>query len=223
MHRILRLLAPIALALTLLAGSALADAPAGESLEVAADPIAEAPPPAEPASAGAINDRTGLQEWGILGGYGPSSRDGIFILPLYGRAAWLLPDIVDKPLSEVDLNLKWVVEAWVGWVNRGPGDAFEGGVSPIVLKLDYDAGQRFVPYGIGGVGAMYTGLQGQDLGGPFEFASFVGVGLHTFLTDNIALTLSWRIRHISNAGIKDPNRGLNTNFFLIGLESFPKR
>lgn len=168
-------------------------------------------------------DRTGVQEWGLLSGYGPSSRDGIFLVPLFGRAAWLLPDVVDEPLHEYDLNLKWVVEAWVAGVFDAPGDAFEGGVAPIVLKLDYDYGQRFVPYGIGGVGAMYTGLQGQELGGPFEFASFVGVGLHTFLTDRLALTLSWRIRHISNAGIKEPNRGLNTNFFLIGLESFPKR
>ncbi len=168
-------------------------------------------------------DRTGVQEWGLLSGYGPSSRDGIFLVPLFARAAWLLPDVVDEPLHEYDLNLKWVVEAWVAGVFDAPGDAFEGGVAPIVLKLDYDYGQRFVPYGIGGVGAMYTGLQGQELGGPFEFASFVGVGLHTFLTDRLALTLSWRIRHISNAGIKEPNRGLNTNFFLIGLESFPKR
>ncbi|MDG2308100.1 MAG: acyloxyacyl hydrolase [Candidatus Binatia bacterium] len=167
-------------------------------------------------------DRTGVQEWGLLSGYGPSDDD-IFLVPLFGRAAWLLPDAVDEPLHEYDLNLKWVVEGWIAGVFDAPGDAFEAGIAPLVLKLDYDAGQRFVPYGIGGVGAMYTGLQGHNLAGPFEFASFVGVGLHTFLSDQVALTLSWRIRHISNAGIKGPNAGLNTNFFLIGLESFPKR
>ncbi len=170
----------------------------------------------------AAEDRSGVQQWGLLSGYGPSSRDNIFIVPLFGRAAWLLPDFVDEPLHAVDLNLKWVVEAWVAGVFDGQ-DAFEGGVNPITLKLDYDAGQRFVPFGIGGVGAMYTGLQGQDLGGPFEFDSFIGVGVHTFLNDHAALTLSWRIRHISNASIKQPNRGLNTNFFLVGLEFFPKR
>lgn len=174
------------------------------------------------ASTALAKDRTGVQEWGVLAGYGPSSRDNIFLVPLFGRVGWALPDIVDEPLQEYDIDLNWMVEAWVAGVFDGQ-DAFEGGVAPIVLKLDYDFGQRFVPFGIGGVGAMYTGLQGQDLGGPFEFASFVGVGLHTFLTDRLALTLSWRIRHISNAGIKDPNRGLNTNFFLIGLEAFPKR
>lgn len=169
-----------------------------------------------------VDDRTGVQEWGVLGSYGPSSRDDIFIMSLMGRAGWFLPDLIDDPLHEYDLNLRWMLEGWVGWVANGQ-DAFEGGVNPIVLKLDYDAGQRFVPFGIGGVGAMYTGLQGQDLGGPFEFDSFVGVGLHTFLDDRTALTLSWRIRHISNASIKQPNRGLNTNFFTIGLEFFPKR
>ena len=141
---------------------------------------------------------------------------------VFARAAWALPAIVDEPLARWDLNLKWVVEGWVSAVFDGQ-DAFEGGVSPIVLKLDYDAGQRFVPFGIGGTGVMYTGLQGMDLGGPFEFSSFIGVGLHTFVNERLALTLSWRIRHISNAGIKQPNRGLNTNFFLIGFDFFPKR
>ncbi|MBM4266048.1 MAG: acyloxyacyl hydrolase [Deltaproteobacteria bacterium] len=172
-----------------------------------------------PAHAG---DRTGVQEIGFLAGWGPSSRDNIQLVPLYGRAAWLFPEIIDEPLHEHDIELRWVVEGWIAAVTDGQ-DAIEVGVSPIVLKLDYDAGQRFVPYGIGGVGAMYTGLQGQDLGGPFEFASFVGVGLHTFITDTVALTFQWDIRHISNAGLKEPNRGLNTNFFLIGLEFFPKR
>jgi len=174
------------------------------------------------ASTSVAEGRSGLQEWGVLAGYGPSSRDSIFIVPLVARAAWLLPEVIDEPVRRHDLQLRWVVEGWVAGVFDGQ-DAFEGGVSPIVLKLDYDAGQRFVPFGIGGAGAMYTGLQGQNLGGPFEFDSFVGLGLHTFLSDRTALTVEWRIRHISNAGIKDPNRGLNTNFFTIGLEFFPKR
>lgn len=172
-----------------------------------------------PAHAG---DRTGVQEWGFLTGWGPSSRDNIQIIPFYGRAAWLFPEVVDEPLHEHDIELRWVVEGWLAAVTDGQ-DAVEVGVSPLVLKIDYDAGQRFVPFGIGGVGAMYTGLQGQDLGGPFEFASFIGVGLHAFVTDTMAITFQWDIRHISNAGIKVPNRGLNTNFFLIGLEWFPKR
>ena len=169
-----------------------------------------------------FEQRDGVQEWGLLTGYGPSSRDGVFLVPLFAHAAWLLPRAIDEPLARYDLNVKWVVEGWVSGVFNGQS-AIEVGISPIVLKLDYDAGQRFVPFGIGGVGAMYTGLQGLDLGGPFEFASFVGVGLHTFVTDQIALTLSWRIRHISNAGLQQPNRGLNTNFFLVGVDFFPKR
>jgi len=229
MHRFLQLLLTILLAVGHL-GVAPASADALEGGDDTAagglDPAAERAMPVEhgeePTGLVAA-DRTGVQEWGLLSGYGPSERDDIFLVPLFGRAAWFLPDFVDEPLHEYDLNLRWVVEGWIAGVFDAPGDAFEVGISPIVLKLDYDAGQRFVPFGIGGVGAMYTGLQGQDLGGPFEFASFVGVGLHTFLNDNVALTLSWRIRHISNAGIKEPNKGLNTNFFLIGLEFFPKR
>ena len=48
-------------------------------------------------------------------------------MPLFARAAWLLPDMVDEPLRQHDLNLKWVVEGWVAGVFGGQ-DAFEGGV-----------------------------------------------------------------------------------------------
>ena len=99
------------------------------------------------ASHASDEDRSGVQQWGVLSGYGTSSRDGIFMVPLMGRAAWLLPEMIDEPLRRHDLNLKWVVEGWVAAVFDGQ-DAFEGGINPIVLKLDYDRGQRLVPFGI---------------------------------------------------------------------------
>ena len=74
-----------------------------------------------------------------------------------------------------------------------------------------------------GTGVMYTGLGGYELSGPFEFASFGGAGIELFLTDQLAMSFSWRIRHISNAGIEQPNPGLNTQFVMLGFDWFPKR
>jgi hypothetical protein len=170
----------------------------------------------------ADGDRSGLRELGAATGYGPSSRGNVQVVPLFVRGAWLLPRFIDEPLSKWHLDLEWAPEGWLAGVTDGQ-NAIEVGLNPIVFKLNYDRGQTFVPFGTFGVGVMYTGLQGLELGGPFQFDSFAGVGLHTFLTPTLALTLSWRLRHISNAGIKEPNRGLNTNFFLIGLDYFPWR
>jgi len=105
----------------------------------------------------------------------------------------------------------------------GPQNAIEVGINPIGFKLAYDAGQTVVPYFSGGLGVMYTGLQGIKLGGPFEFNETAGVGVEIFLEQGLALTIGYRYRHISNAGIKDDNRGLGTQFGTIGLSWYPKR
>lgn len=175
-----------------------------------------------PGPAWASGERSGVQELAVATGYGPSERGDVKVVPLFFRAGWFLPDVIDEPLARHHLNLKWMVEPWIAGVTNHQ-DAIEVGVHPIVFKIDYDAGQRLVPFLIAGTGVMYTGLQGLELGGPFEFSSFGGGGLHWFLTEQLALSFSYRWRHISNAGIEEPNRGLDTQFFLLGLESFPRR
>jgi predicted porin len=51
----------------------------------------------------------------------------------------------------------------------------------------------------------------------FNFISSGGFGAHYFFTKNTALTLEGRIRHLSNAGIKQPNHGINTYLALAGI------
>jgi len=167
-------------------------------------------------------ERSGVQELGLATGYGFSERGNVQVVPLFFRAGWFLPDVIDEPLARHNVNLKWMVEPWIAGVTNHQ-NAIEVGVHPIVFKIDYDAGQQVVPYVIAGTGVMYTGLQGLQLGGPFEFSSYGGAGIHLFLTERLALNFSWRWRHISNAGIEEPNRGLDTQFVMIGLDSFPRR
>jgi hypothetical protein len=174
------------------------------------------------ATAAWAGERSGLQELAVNTGYGFSERGNVQVVPLYVRAAWLFPDVIDEPLAANHLNLKWFLEPWIAGVTNHQ-NAIEVGITPIGLKLEYDAGQQIVPFVIAGTGVMYTGLQGLQLGGPFEFASFGGAGIELFLTDTLAMSFQWRWRHISNAGIEDPNRGLDTQFVMIGLDSFPAR
>jgi len=166
--------------------------------------------------------RSGVQELGVAAGYGISERDNVQIMPLFFRAGWYFPDVIDAPLARHNLNLKWMLEPWIAGITNH-SDAVEFGVNLLYFKLDYDAGWPVVPFVQGGEGAMYTSLQGERLGGPFEFSSAIGAGLHFFIDRQLAISLSYRLRHISNAGLKSDNSGLNTHFFLIGLESFPNR
>ncbi|MFQ5990136.1 MAG: acyloxyacyl hydrolase [Candidatus Methylomirabilales bacterium] len=34
------------------------------------------------------------------------------------------------------------------------------------------------------------------------------------------MTAEWRLHHISNAGSNDPNNGINSSLFLVGLSTF---
>ena len=173
---------------------------------------------AEPAS------RHGVQEWALKLGYGTSQRGQVEIMPVYGQAGWALPDAVDLPLRRHNVDIKWIVEAWAAGIHTPKSDAFEFGINPVEFKIAYDAGQQFVPFFQGGVGVMYTSLQdGLGLGGPFEFNEVAGLGLDMFCTKDFALQISYRYRHMSNADLGDQNRGLDTQFVLLGFSFQPDR
>ncbi|HZR80460.1 MAG TPA: acyloxyacyl hydrolase [Candidatus Binatia bacterium] len=183
---------------------------------VGAVPVTAADP--EPAS------RHGVQEWGVKLGYGTSQRGQVEIMPVYGQVGWSMPDVIDLPLRRHGVDMKYILEGWAAGIHTPRSDAFEFGINPIEFKFAYDVGQQFVPFFQGGVGVMYTSLQdGLKLGGPFEFDEVVGAGLDLFCNDNFALSVSYRYRHMSNAGLGDDNRGLDTQYVLLGFDFHPQR
>lgn len=112
-----------------------------------------------------------------------------------------------------------------GSIIHGGGHDHDGewALSPLIFDYRYDTGGRFVPFFEGGEGIVLTTLKNEHIGGPFEFSSQFGGGLHVFFADEDAVTFGFRMRHISNSGIKHENSGLNTYFFTIGLSTFPGR
>ncbi|MFH1855846.1 MAG: acyloxyacyl hydrolase [Candidatus Omnitrophota bacterium] len=76
---------------------------------------------------------------------------------------------------------------------------------------------KFQPYFVGGVGLNYMTLHTVEQGTQFNFNEYIGGGLRYFFTKNTALTMEYRYRHVSNAAIKHPNKGVNANFGLLGI------
>jgi len=67
-----------------------------------------------------------------------------------------------------------------------------------------------------GSGPMYLSIDSAEQGdGGFNFLNQFGLGARFDLSDRDALTLGYRFRHISNAGTSHPNRGINTNAFVL--------
>jgi len=51
----------------------------------------------------------------------------------------------------------------------------------------------------------------------FNFTEQASIGMHYFFTKNTAFTAEYRFRHLSNADIRQPNRGISTNFVTAGI------
>lgn len=100
-----------------------------------------------------------------------------------------------------------------------PDAAYFIGVTPLV-RYNFTPGGRWVPFITMGAGATATDIRNGDLSTTFEFNLQAGGGLHWFIRDHWALTAQYRFIHLSNAGLKFPNLGLNTSTLLLGVSCF---
>ncbi len=67
-----------------------------------------------------------------------------------------------------------------------------------------------------GSGPMYLSIDSSEQGdGGFNFLNQFGLAARFDLSEQNALTLGYRFRHISNAGTSHPNRGINTNAVVL--------
>jgi len=176
------------------------------------------------ADAGSFADRFTLREWGVQTGAGSSLNSGVQLFtlqPYIGLAIW---EPIDTFFQKINADTLWMIEPWVAMSDdtKSPGStSFEIGVSPIFFRLTFGQG-KFRPYVEGGLGILYTDLRsvirvGQTLGSRVQFASQGGVGLQYTLNPDMALALSARFRHISNAGIDDDNPGIDTIYGMLGF------
>jgi hypothetical protein len=65
-----------------------------------------------------------------------------------------------------------------------------------------------------------TTINEPDLAGGFQFHLLAGAGLQWFYRDDVAISFEYRLGHVSNAGTRSPNLGLNTNELLLRMTWF---
>lgn len=161
------------------------------------------------------------QELSFRFSYGIANRDSLRFYTFGPRVAYDLPDAIPAIAGN---RLRIALET-TGSIIHGDHHDRDGefAFSPLILDYRFDRGGFFVPFVNGGEGIVITTLDHLKIGGPLEFSTQAGGGFHLFFTEEQAITFDFRFRHISNAGIKDDNRGLNTFFFTVGLSRFPNR
>jgi hypothetical protein len=162
------------------------------------------------------------QELSVRFAYGIGDRASLRFYTLGPHVAY---DLLPQWIPEIAGNRLRIALEVNGSVIHGSSHPHDGefALTPLLFDYRFDRGIPFVPFVEGGEGIVLTTLDHLHIGGPFEFSSQGGGGFHLFYTHEDALTFSFRIRHISNSGIKAENSGLNTYFFAVGLSHFPDR
>jgi lipid A 3-O-deacylase len=97
--------------------------------------------------------------------------------------------------------------------------AYLAGVTP-GLRYNFITGTRLVPFVHAGGGATLTDIRAPDLGSAFEFNLQAGTGVHCFWRENAAFTVQYRFMHLSNAGLRSPNQGVNAHAVFVGASWF---
>jgi len=104
-----------------------------------------------------------------------------------------------------------------------PNSNIEAGAN-FMLRLGYLLVKRIGAYVEAGAGVIYMTQHTREQSTQFNFTPQAGGGLYFYLNEerSIALNVGYRCRHLSNASIKQPNRGINANMVLVGLSWFFK-
>lgn len=164
----------------------------------------------------------GTREAGFTLGAGPGMKfagsDQSHDLALAAlRYGWVFTGVIGRG-HWYQGNGEVLGELWAGSTWH-PGVRYVVGFTPI-LRYSFATGTRWIPFLDAGAGVAGTSIGAPDLSTTFEFNLQGGAGVNYFLRDNVAIGLQYRLFHLSNASIKDPNQGVNVNMISVGMSWF---
>jgi hypothetical protein len=168
----------------------------------------------QPVPAAALTEESNY-ELGLRYGYGKTCRASETIhfssvLPRWG----VFLTQPDNPLLG-KMRLSFIVEGIIGTLEASHS-GWDIGVTPL-LKISYPLGSRILAYIEGGAGVIWENIESHSYAHAFNFSPQAGAGIDIKIAGNYALSLAYRFRHTSNAGLYAGNPGVNSNFLMIGI------
>lgn len=153
-------------------------------------------------------------ELGLRYGYGQTcrARETIHFHSFLPRWGVFLTQPDNHVLGQ--LRLSFVLEGILGSMHA-KNSGWDIGFTPL-LKVSYPIG-RVLAYVEGGAGMIWENLDSPTYAHTFNFSPQVGAGVDIKIINNYALSLAYRFRHTSNAGLYAENPGVDSNFFMIGI------
>jgi len=179
---------------------------------------------AEPSSRGASALAKGTHEFSLWIGGSPDSfgniedRQMLLVALRYGRvlAVW------DWASLEYTLDLfPAAVVFEPDRVRRGSSTIYGLGFAPLGVKFRIGQESWIKPFVAASLGLVYSR---RDVPVPdsshINFTEEIGLGVDFFLASKTALTVGYKLQHLSNAGLGDRNPGMNSHFIYAGFSFF---
>lgn len=162
-----------------------------------------------------------LQEKGFFSGYIDSSlkgQDDMQAIPIGMRFGFDLKPFLEKFDIQPKGMVELVYEPFISAITE-PRDNVELGCG-IMLKYSYPLTQKLYPFVELGTGLYYMTINTYEQSTQFNFVNQGGGGIAYFIRPDLAVSLTYRRRHISNCSIEKPNGGIEANVYLAGVSYY---
>jgi lipid A 3-O-deacylase len=159
-----------------------------------------------------------LDEVGIGSGYvwGDLKRtQGAFrAYPAFLRLGFDINSLFGMPHRHGTIQL--ALEPFANAIEK-PENGLETGVDVFIRYL-HPLSRSVMAVSEIGTGPAYLGIHTREQGGAgVNFLSQLGFGTRIDMSETLSLNLGYRFRHLSCAGIRQPNSGINSNLLTMGL------
>jgi hypothetical protein len=167
-----------------------------------------------------VSSHKWFRSFGFTTGFGSApldkKDDDYEVVPLLFQFGLDINPIAEKLHIKSNLtDLELLIEPFANFIAR-PSANVEIGCS-FPLRYSLKLASCFSPYIEVGLGFVYTTQHVHEQGSQFNFTTQLGIGTQFYLSEHYALTAGYRFRHMSNAGLSTPNRGVDFHFGMIGL------
>ncbi len=114
----------------------------------------------------------------------------------------------------------WELRAEIfGGKQIAPDNGYILGALP-VLRYNFLPAGHWSPFVDLGSGLALTDIGAPDLSRSVQLNFQLGTGVQYFFSENAALSVQYRLAHVSNGRTQSPDPGLNTNMFMVGMNWF---
>jgi len=162
--------------------------------------------------------KKGTQELGIGIGYGSSIDSERYVESVPLNIHWGCIFTDPKGSSFFKGNWEVLVEGSISYLFHNQ-NKYGIGVAGLI-RYNFFAGKKLVPYIQAGVGVWHTNLDMHNFPNDFTLSPQGGVGIQYFIKKNMAIRGEYRFQHFSNAGLYKNNTGLHMNNFWVGYAHF---